>query len=66
MLDTYAADLIIKVEKQVFRLVLTMSIVQVCLLFGITRTTFYKWRKHYALYDESGLLFPLSLTTRES
>jgi len=60
MLNTYAAELIIKVKKQMFRLVLTMSIVQVCLLFGITRKTFYKWRKHYALYDEAGLLFPLS------
>lgn len=60
MLTTYAANLIIKFKKQMFHMALTMSIVKVCLLFGITRKTFYKWRAQYALYDEAGLLFPLS------
>ena len=60
MLSTYANVLIVKFKKQMFHLALTMSIVKVCLLFGINRKTFYKWREQYTLYDEAGLLFPLS------
>lgn len=59
MVPTYAAGLIIKYKKRMFDLALSMSIVKVCLIFGINRKTFYKWREHYTLYDEPGLLFPL-------
>lgn len=60
MLSTYGAELIKKFKQQMFHLAVTLSIVKVCLLFGINRKTFYKWREHYRLYDEAGLLFPLS------
>jgi len=60
MLHTYGSNLIIKFKKRMFEFALTMSIVQVCLLFGINRKTFYKWRRHYITFDEGGFLFPLS------
>lgn len=56
-MPSYVADFAIKMKRQMVMLATVYTITELCFIFGISRKTYYKYKKDVDLFDSKGFFY---------